>query len=69
MNTALRAARKAAGKTQRQVAQESRIGERSYQQYEYETREPNVRIAIRIARVLGSSVEALFGEAPSPNKE
>ena len=57
----LRAARKQSGKTQAQVAKEANIGERLYQNYEYNKREPGVRTAIRIARALSSTVEALFG--------
>lgn len=53
----------AAGKTQAQVAKEANIGERLYQDYEYNKRTPSVTTAIRIARVLGSTVEELFGAA------
>lgn len=59
----LRAAREMSGKTQAQVAKEAEIGERLYQDYEYDKREPGVRTAIRIARVLNSAVETLFGAA------
>ncbi len=59
----LRAAREKSGKTQAQVAKEVHISELSYQRYEYDQREPSVRTAIRIARVLGSTVETLFGAA------
>lgn len=57
----LRAAREKSGKTQAQVAREANIAERLYQDYEYDKREPGVRTAIRIARALDSTVEALFG--------
>lgn len=57
----LRAARERSGKTQAQVAREANIAERLYQDYEYDKREPGVRTAIRIARALDSTVEALFG--------
>ena len=60
MNMQLRAARKASGKTQAQVAKEANIHERLYQDYEYEKREPSVRTAIRIAEALNSRVEELF---------
>ena len=60
MNTRLRAAREVSGKTQAQVAKETGIAERAYQQYEYGQRKPNVHIAIRIARALQSTVEELF---------
>ena len=59
----LRAAREKSGKTQVQVAKETGIAERQYQDYEYAKREPGVRTAIRIARAVGSSVEELFGAA------
>lgn len=61
MNMQLRAAREKSGKTQAQVAREANIAERLYQDYEYDKREPGVRTAIRIARALDSTVEALFG--------
>lgn len=63
MNMALRAAREACGKTQAQVAKQVGISEASYQNYEYDKREPGVRTAIRIARALDSTVEELFGAA------
>lgn len=59
----LRAAREQSGKTQAQVAKETGIGERLYQDYEYNKRTPSVTTAIRIAKALGSTVEALFGAA------
>lgn len=59
----LRAAREASGKTQAQVAKEAGVSEAAYQMYEYDTRCPNARTAIRIARALGVTVEELFGEA------
>lgn len=63
----LRAARESSGKTQAQVAKEAQIAERLYQDYEYNKREPGVRTAIRIARVLNSTVEDIFGVA-APDK-
>ena len=65
----LRAAREASGKTQAQVAAESKVAERLYQDYEYDKREPGVRTAIRIARALNSTVETLFGAATPTPKE
>lgn len=59
---ALKAAREKSGKTQAQVAKEARIGERLYQEYEYDHRCPNARTAIRIARAVESTVEEIFGE-------
>ena len=63
----LRAAREKSGKTQAQVAKEADIGERLYQDYEYDKREPGVRTAIRIAKALNSTVEDLFGAATPDN--
>lgn len=60
MNTLLQAARKASGKTQAQVAKEAGIHERLYQYYESGEKKPAVDTAIRIARALGTSVEALW---------
>ena len=62
MNAKLKAARKASGKTQAQVAKESGIAEVAYQMYEYGKREPRVRTAIRIAQTLDATVEELFGD-------
>ena len=59
----LRAAREQSGKTQAQVAKETGISELAYQRYEYGKRTPCATTAIRIARALGSTVEALFGAA------
>ena len=61
VNMQLRAAREKSGKTQARVAREAGISEVAYQLYEYDKREPGVRTAIRIARALDSTVEALFG--------
>lgn len=68
MNMALKAAREKSGKTQTQVAKESRVSERLYQDYEYGKREPGVRTAIRIAHALNSTVEKLWGGNPSNAK-
>ena len=62
MNMELQAAREQSGKTQAQVAKEVGITEVAYQRYEYDKREPGVRTAIRIARVLNSKVDDLFQE-------
>lgn len=52
--------------TQVQVAEKAQITVGAYQRYEYDKREPGVRTAIRIARILKSTVEELFG-AGTPN--
>lgn len=59
----LRAAREQSGKTQAQVAKEAGVSELAYQRYEYDKRVPSATTAIRIARALNSTVEALFGAA------
>lgn len=63
----LRAAREKSGKTQKQVAQEIGVTEVSYQRIEYGLQRPSLTTAIRIARVLNSTVEALFGAATPDN--
>ena len=65
----LRAAREKSGKTQAQVAKDAHIAERLYQEYEYDKCEPGVRTAIRIARALNSTAEALFGPDGNPAQE
>lgn len=57
---ALKAARKASGKTQEQVALETGVGVRLYQYYEAGEKRPSVDAAIRIAKALGTTVEHLF---------
>ena len=54
------------GFTQVQVANKAGIAERMYQEYEYGKRKPGVETAIRIAKILNSTVEELFG-VPAPN--
>nr|DAH67096.1 MAG TPA: helix-turn-helix domain protein [Caudoviricetes sp.] len=62
VNVKLKAIREESGKTQAQIANEAQISCRAYCYYEQGTKEPKVRTAIRIARALNSSVEALFPE-------
>lgn len=64
VNMELRAAREQSGKTQAQVAKEAEISEISYQRIEYGQQFPRLRTAIRIARAVGSTVEALWGGNP-----
>ena len=63
-NYALVNAREASGKTQAQVAAEAHICERIYQNYEYGT-EPRVTTAMKIATVLNSDVQSLWGSKQS----
>ena len=64
----LRAAREASGKTQAQVTAIAAISETQYQNIEYDTCEPGVRTAIRIAKALNSTVEKLFAESDTPTE-
>ena len=68
MNKKLVAARIATDKTQEQVAREAGICAQQYQKYEYGTREPGVRTAIRIADALGvSDLRELWGQQSEPD--
>ena len=58
--TKLRERREALHLTQRQVADMLGIAESAYQRYEYGTNVPVVYTAIKLARALNASVEALF---------
>lgn len=62
MNEKLKAAREKSGKTQAQVAKEAGIAEVSYQRYEYGHNDPSASTAVRIAKAVHSTVEALFGK-------
>ena len=59
----LKVAREASRKTQAQVAKEVGTTEQLYQKYEYGT-EPRARMAVRVARAVGSTVEAIWGAEP-----
>ena len=76
MNSALIRARKDAGKTQRQTANEIGVFLTAYQRYEYDTREPRVRVAIKLAEVFGlsdtstfSDFKALFPQRSTPGEK
>lgn len=58
----LKEKRLALNKTQAEVAIAAGVMETSYQRYEYGTVLPNVVVAIRIAKVLNTTVEELFGD-------
>ena len=60
-NKMLTAAREQSGKTQKQVAEEIKISVRNYQDYEYNINAPNVFTALKIAKVLGTTVENIWG--------
>ena len=55
-------ARRRVMRTQAEVAKEAGISEAMYQRYEYGQNEPSVRVAIRIADVLGVDVREIFGD-------
>lgn len=63
-NENLIAARKQSGKTKVQVAKEVGVSVRMYQDYELIDCEPRARIANKIAKSLGSTVERLWGTTP-----
>ena len=46
--------------TQRQVAEAALIGAQQYQEYEYDKKEPGVRMAVRLAKALNTTVEELY---------
>lgn len=58
----LRAAREKSGKTQAQVAKETEIAERAYQNYETGERTPRADVAIAIADTLGVKSYKQFKE-------
>ena len=60
-NENLIAAREQSGKTKVQVAKEIGVSVRMYQDYELLGSEPRARMANKIARTLGTTVEKLWG--------
>ena len=65
LDTRLKEIREASGKTQAEIAKETRVTVRAYQQYEHGEQRPNVRTAIRIADALGvKDVRSLWGGNP-----
>lgn len=62
MNQALVAARKAAGLTQVAVSKQAGISATHYAQMELGWKTPSLRVALRLAAVLGRSVEDLWPE-------
>lgn len=59
--TKLKNLRTAAGYTQKALAITTGVTTTAYQRYEYAERVPDVRIAIRIARALHTTVENIWG--------
>jgi putative transcriptional regulator len=64
----LRRARVRAGLTQAQVAALAGLSRPMYVNIELGRRNPSLDVAIRIAHVLGESVEALFEDGGRPTK-
>lgn len=58
----LQAFREKAGKTQLEVAKAANMHVRLYQSYEYGVSQRAIHNALRIAEVLGTTVEALWGQ-------
>ncbi|MET1108822.1 helix-turn-helix transcriptional regulator [Enterococcus faecium] len=52
--------RREKGLSQVEVAKQAKIDVRQYQRYEYDEREPQARLAIKLAKILGTTVEELF---------
>lgn len=64
-NNILKAARQKSGKTQQQVAKETGLDIRMYQNYEYGMNANAIHTAIKIAGSLNSTVEQLWGGNPT----
>ena len=64
--TPLRRARERASLTQAELADRAGVSRQLVTSAEAGRHAPAVDAALRIARVLGQPVEALFGEAPAP---
>lgn len=62
----LKAARKAAGLTQKQVADKTGVTERMYQRYEYGESIPDAYVVQMLAKALGTTVKAIF---PLPQRQ
>lgn len=60
-NIKLKEAREKCGLTQTQIAEKIGTTPRAYQYYEAGQRDPSVKTAILIARIVKSTVEELFG--------
>lgn len=62
MDTKLKTKRQECGTTQVEVAKIAGLSERSYKYIESGERIPRVDVAIKIAKSLGTTVEALFSD-------
>ena len=63
-NETLKKTREHCGKTQLQVANETDLNVRTYQKYENGMGTNTIKVAIRIAKSLGTTVENLWGNTP-----
>lgn len=57
----MKSRREALGLTQKDMADKLHIKVRSYQRYESGEREPRLEMAVRIAEILNTTVEAIWG--------
>ena len=62
IKTSLYSLRTLQGKTQRQLAEYANITTRCYQYVEAGKKKPTIQIALRLAEVLGTTVEKIFTE-------
>lgn len=68
MNTEnLKNARKASGKTQKDVAEYLGVGQSTYKNYECGIREPNNDTTVKLAELFNVTTDYLLGREPLPN--
>lgn len=60
------ALRKSRGLSQAQVARETEVAQRAYQNYEYDQAEPRLSTLIRLADFYGVSLDYLAGRTDTP---
>lgn len=65
MNNKIATIRKRRGYTQAYVAERAGLVDTAFQRYEYGLCNPNVEIALRIAKALGTTVEELWKNSPT----
>lgn len=67
-NVRLKQIRQSLNVTQKTIADYLKIGERSYQRYEYGEREPSLAIIIALADYFNVSLDYLVGRSDNPKK-
>ena len=67
MQTTLKAQRTKLGLTQNDIASKIGISPISYQRYESNKRIPDAKTAVKLVKVLNSTVEDIFGEEANQN--